>query len=275
MILCKENSSIIFDNNILDSDILFLAESIKKMFSLYIKKPRILLNITPKFDNLVSLLKQYANVKIVKNSCIGIFTYITHYGEYDLGIYCRDKTDEHIVKFYSGSGYPLSLHEFSFFENEITNQSLKIKNKTYSSSDFNSLFNNKKDKYIIKWANKYTKHLKSQLTNKFQNIKVVTNNKIENYFLSKIFNKENALYNCYCGNAIHIYKNNKILNIKNFIKYNSMSGINLIKNENEYIKYLLENKKDYLWIDDNCYIIKNAFDFENISKIIYIVNNIL
>ena len=270
MILCKENSTIIFDSKIKNEDINFLASAIKKMFSLYIKKPRILLNITPKFNTLVSILKRNANVKIVTNSCIGIFTYITHFGEYDLGIYESEDNGVVKLKFFSGSGYPLSIHEFSYFENRYNEKFKNVKTKEIHNSDFNNLFLNIKDRFVSKWSKSYINYLKKQIKNKL-NIKVVSQNKLENYFLSKVYNSENPKYNLYCGKRIYTYHNNKILDLKKVLKQTEkIASIT----ENNFIKFLLENRKEYAWHNDKLYVIKNAFDFENISKVIYISNHL-
>ncbi len=270
MILCKENSTIIFDSEIKNEDINFLASAIKKMFSLYIKKPRILLNITPKFNTLVSILKTNANVKIVTNSCIGIFTYITHFGEYDLGIYESENNGVVKLKFFSGSGYPLSIHEFSYFENKYNENFKNIKIRDNRVSDFNNLFLNIKDRFISKWSNKYINYLKQQVKTNLD-IKAISNNKLENYFFSKVYACENPKYNVYCGENIYTYQNNKILDLKTLFLENEKIECNT---ENHFIKFLLENKKDYAWLNDKLYVIKNAFDFENISKVIYISNHL-
>lgn len=270
MILCKENSKIVFENEVNYEDISFLVFAIKKMFSLYIKKPRILLNITPKFNALVSILKKNANVKIITNSCIGIFTYMTHYGEYDLGIFENENNGKIELKFFSGSGYPLSVHEFSYFENNYSENLKNIKIKEYRVSDFNNLFLGNKDKFISKWSNSYIKYLKKQIKNNL-NIKVISNNKLENYFFSKVYASENPKYNVYCGENTYTYKNNKIVDLKKIFLQTEKIECN---NKNHFIKFLLENKKDFVWLNNKLYVIKNAFDFENISKVIYISNHL-
>ena len=302
LILCKQNSSITFDE-VNDKYEMFLALSIKNMFSLFIKKPKILLNISPNINLLVPFLKTYANVKVLKNSCIGIFSYMVHYGEYDLGLYFYESEGSIKLNIYSGSGYPLSKHEFCFFENEYqnllncknlsnyTNNNIVSKLKNHSNRvnkqtkiyDFEKLLYGEGDRFIKKWGNKYIKFLKSVLLKTKSKISVVVGNKIENYFLKQLFNNKNIEYNLYCGKNIYMYKNEKLLNLENLINYKCINSL-CIENEefihnnqlskNDLIKHLLENEKDCMINNNQLYVIKNAFDFENISKVIFLINHL-
>ena len=300
MILCKQNSSITFDE-VNDKYEMFLALSIKNMFSLFIKKPKILLNISPNINLLVPFLKTYANVKVVKNSCIGIFSYMVHYGEYDLGLYFYESEGSIKLNIYSGSGYPLSKHEFCFFENEyqklidcedssyynnnikkFRNIENKVKNKI-TIYDFEKLLYGEGDRFLKSWKNKYIKFLKSVLITTKINLSVVVGNKIENYFLKQLFNNKNIEYNLYCGKNIYMYKNEKLLDLKNFINYKCINSL-CIENEefihnnqlskNDLIKHLLEDEKDCYIKSNQLFVIKNAFDFENISKVIFLINHL-
>lgn len=266
MRLCKQNALIIFDEILIENQ-LFLAESLKQMFFNFVKKPNILLNISGKFDILVSNIKKYANVKVVKNSCIGIFSYMVHYAEFDIGLFFYEKDEKTYLNIYSGSGYPLSNHEFSFFENNFENNlnSLDYKTKKYKVYDFYDMIYNKKNRYLQKWVNKYINSLKNGFS-VFNGAEFVMQNKLQQFILSKVFDAKNKQYFVYGGKNIYIYKNNDriavVKNFDNFITDNDFFKCTIIKN-------MLESESDVANINDNKFVIKNSFDFENISAICY------
>lgn len=275
MNLIKEQSCVTF-NLINDYKLCKLSFMIKKIFENSLNKPNILINVNSNFLPLAFYLKEYANVKAVKNALQGIFSFITHYGKFDLGIFCEKQNDLFVVKFYSGSGYVLSPTVFSILENECSKDFTYIlpKNKTLKVADF---FNLKTNAFCSKWINKYCSFYKNILLIKQTDFKVISKNELEQKLLDLILNK-NSKENCNLkllpnNNEIVIYKNDKIVNFNSILKQNCKK----IASYNEYqmFKCALETNQNVIECDNKIFVAKNTFTFENISFAIYILNNLL
>lgn len=248
---------------------------IKAIFKNSLNKPNILINANSNFLPLAYFIKEYANVKVVKNSLHGIFSFITHFGCYDLGLFCEKQNSKCVVKFYSGSGYVLCPTVFSILERENQKEfTYKKYNKIklYSSNfDFK---NEKLDLFCKRWINNYCLFYKNKIINK-PNCLVVLKNKNEQYLINKI----NAIKNTarfkliLSENNIKLYKNGEQISINKILNKNCAKALQF----NEYLmfKNAIELNKDVVECNKNFFVTKDAFTFENISLVVYILNNLL
>lgn len=270
MILKKEYSAVQVDyNNLEDFDKLSFA--IKQLLKNSIKKPKILINVNSKFLSLALKLKKFANVKVCENCCIGIFSYITHFGEYNLGVFC---SDDGFVKFVSGSGYVLSPQQFSVIENATLmkqeNEKIKTLPCRIKISNFLELEQGNADSFCQKWSKNYVKHFKKCYNN--INIKIVFENSLLNYLFKGVFlnGKKDRITIYSSSKCLYVYKNDVLQNITNIILSPSVK----IFNEYQMFKNCIENKIKSVFYNNKIYVADNTFVFEPFSQALFVANYI-
>ena len=274
MKLIKEKSCAEF-NIITNKKLYKLSLMIKAIFKNSLNKPNILINANSNFLPLACYIKEYANVKVVKNALHGIFSFITHFGCYDLGLFCEKQKGKAVVKFYSGSGYVLSPTVFSILENENKKNFTYKKYNKIKLNISNFDFQNKKfDLFCKKWIKDYCFFYKNKIVNKQDCLVELTNN-FEQYLINNIYcGKNTAMFKLIVReNSIKLYKNGEETCINNHLSKNCAKTLKF----NEYLmfKNAIELNKDVVECNKNFFVIKDAFTFENISLVVYILNNLL
>lgn len=270
MKLFRENSSISI-NCVNKHNINKIAFIISKMFENSLNKPKILINIESNFLSLAQFLLNYANVKVVKNCLHGIFSFITHFEKFDLGIFCEKTKNGFSLKFYSGTGYILSPTMFSILESNLNNKNNDFKLIIKKIKVHN--FSDKLDKFCCKCIKKYCAFYKRILKNKI-NVKVVCKNKTEQLLINIILGlpQKSAKFVFFINkDNIYCFKDNKKVDlVEHFNVFDKIENIN----EYDMFRCALEQNKQGFVTKNNFFVAKNAFTFDNISRLVFCINNL-
>lgn len=177
-----KDNKLIIDNNLLQDKLFlfYLSKAILNLFTFEVDEPRILLN-----TNLnLSLVNNFCEI-IILNENMNTFAYLTHFAEFDLGIFIEKSTTKINLNFISGSGHNLSKIKLSviqkilikykkskFLLKKIQKKLKKCKNSTiiyniYKNSKINLKISIKQHYYLKKRTNRYM--VKHQIDEKILN----------------------------------------------------------------------------------------------------------
>lgn len=287
MILDRNNSCIIIEK-ITKKQLFRIAYAVKQLFQKFLYKPKIIFNTCSNFLALAQILNLNAKVKVVKDFSLGIFSYITHFNEFDLGIYCYESNDKKIIKFYSGSGYVLSDTMFSILEKyiignfkkdyetdyQLTQKKLLNFKKIIKIIDFNELIKNENSSQFKTYVKPYINFYKSILGNNCKIRRVCGQfTSGENYLFSKIFRiNEIADISVFASKKhTYFYNNDEFLEISSLVLKKDTLELNQF-NEYKMFKECYEKQKKVVKFNNQWLVTDNCFTFDVISHIIYFSN---